>query len=137
MNGISPQLQNQITQFQQVQQQLQTVLTQKGQMEAQQRELQRTVDELGKAKGDVYRNVGVLLIKVDDKDALKAELEENLETAGIRIRGLEKQEKNLRAKYESLQDAINSAMGNAPAPKPKSSSKAKKKAEEDDEDEDD
>ncbi|MGI6008533.1 MAG: prefoldin subunit beta [Methanomethylophilus sp.] len=137
MNGISPQLQNQITQFQQVQQQLQTVLTQKGQMEAQQRELQRTVDELGKAKGDVYRNVGVLLIKVDDKDALKAELEENLETAGIRIRGLEKQEKDLRAKYESLQDAINSAMGNAPAPKPKSSSKAKKKAEEDDEDEDD
>ena len=42
MNGISPQLQNQIAQYQQVQQQLQNVMTQKGQMESQQRELQRT-----------------------------------------------------------------------------------------------
>ncbi len=116
MNGISPQLQNQITQYQQVQQQLQTVMTQKSQMESQQRELQRTVDELSKSEGDVYRNVGMLLIKVSDKAALKDELEESLETLGIRIRGLERQEKDLREKYEVLGDAINRAMGNAPAP---------------------
>ena len=96
MNGISPQLQNQIAQYQQVQQQLQNVMTQKGQMESQQRELQRTVEELAKADGDVYRNVGMLLIKVSDKAALKDELEESLETLGIRIRGLERQEKDLR-----------------------------------------
>lgn len=117
MNGISPQLQNQITQFQQVQQQLQNVSAQKSQMKAQERELQRTLEELGKSSGDVYRNVGVLLIMVDDRDALKAELEESLETLGIRVRGLEKQEKSLRDKYETLQDAINRAMGGAPAAK--------------------
>ena len=71
MNGISPQLQNQIAQYQQVQQQLQNVTTQKVQMQAQQKELQRTIVELDKAAGDVYKNVGVLLIKVDDKAALK------------------------------------------------------------------
>ena len=48
MNGISPQLQNQITQFQQVQQQLQAVSTQKVQMDAQRRELVRTKEELDK-----------------------------------------------------------------------------------------
>ncbi|WP_400241287.1 prefoldin subunit beta [Methanomethylophilus alvi] len=117
MNGISPQLQNQIAQYQQVQQQLQNVMTQKGQMESQQRELQRTVEELAKADGDVYRNVGMLLIKVSDKAALKDELEESLETLGIRIRGLERQEKDLREKYEVLGETINRAMGNAPVPK--------------------
>ena len=117
MNGISPQLQNQITQFQQVQQQLQNVSAQKSQMKAQERELQRTLEELGKSSGNVYRNVGVLLIMVDDRDALKAELEESLETLGIRVKGLEKQEKSLRDRYETLQDAINRAMGGAPAVK--------------------
>ena len=117
MNGISPQLQNQITQFQQQQQQLQNVSAQKSQMKAQERELQRTLEELGKSSGDVYRNVGVLLIMVDDRDALKAELEESLETLGIRVKGLEKQEKSLRDRYETLQDAINRAMGGTPAVK--------------------
>ncbi|MDD2626388.1 MAG: prefoldin subunit beta [Methanomethylophilus sp.] len=127
MNGISPQLQNQITQFQQIQQQLQNVTTQKIQMQAQQKELERTVEELGKAKGDVFRNVGVLLIKVDDKAALKEEFEDSLETLGIRIRGLEKQEKDLRERYGVLQGAISQAMGTAvpaaPAPARKAPAK--------------
>ena len=42
MNGISPQLQNQITQFQQVQQQLQSVTSQKMQMDSNRRELVKT-----------------------------------------------------------------------------------------------
>ncbi len=42
MNGMSPQLQNQITQFQQVQQQLQNVTSQRMQMDANMRELVKT-----------------------------------------------------------------------------------------------
>lgn len=117
MNGISPQLQNQISQYQQVQQQLQNVMTQKSQMESQRRELQRTVEELAKAEGDVYRNVGMLLVKVSDKAALKDELEESLETLGIRVKSLERQEKDLGDRYESLGEAINRAMGNTTAPR--------------------
>jgi len=111
MNNISPQLQNQIAQFQQTQQQLQAVSTQKMQFEAQKREMERTSAELEKATGDVYKGAGALLIKVEDKAKLKAELDESLETMDVRIRGLERQEKSLREKYESLQETINKAMG--------------------------
>ena len=116
MNGISPQLQNQITQFQQVQQQLQATSTQRMQMATQLKEMQRTVEELDKATGDVYKTAGALLIKVDDKAAVKADLEESIETLEIRVKSLERQETSLRERYEVLQDAINRAMGNAPAP---------------------
>ena len=111
MNSISPQLQNQITQFQQVQQQLQTVSTQKLQMEAQIKEFDRTIEELEKSTGDVYKNVGSLMIKVSDKDAVKAELEEGKETYEVRVKSLDRQEKALREKYETMQDTINKAMG--------------------------
>ena len=116
MNGMSPQLQNQIAQYQQTQQQLQTVTTQKLQMQSQLKEMQRTLEELNKATGDVYKTAGSLLIKVDDKDALKADLEETTETLEIRIKGLERQETALQTNFQNLQNAINSAMGKA-APK--------------------
>ncbi len=119
MNGISPQLQNQITQYQQAQQQLQAVTTQKLQMEAQKREMTRTSEELAKSSGDVYKNVGSLLVKVDDRKALEADLAESLETLEIRIKGLDRQEKSLRERYESLHEAINKAMGSMPSPESK------------------
>jgi len=113
MNGISPQLQNQITQFQQVQQQLQATSSQRIQMDTQRREIQRTLDELNKSTGAVYKNAGSLLIKVDDREALKAELEESIEIMGVRIGSLERQEASLKEKFLVLQETINSAMGNA------------------------
>lgn len=113
MNGMSPQLQNQIAQFQQTQQQLQAVSTQKVQMDAQKREIVRTLEELNKSAGDVYKTAGTLMIKVDDKDALKAELEESIEMMDVRISSLERQENSLKDRYTALQETINAAMGNA------------------------
>lgn len=114
MNGISPQLQNQITQFQQVQQQLQAVTTQKMQYDAQKRELSRTLEDLGASTGAVYKSSGSLLIKVDDKDALKGELEESIEMMDVRINSLERQENSLKERFQVLQETINTAMGNMP-----------------------
>ena len=111
MNSISPQLQNQIAQFQQLQQQLQAVTSQKIQMEAQMKEIERTIEELDKATGDVYKNVGSLMIKVSDKEPVKMELEESKETLDVRIKSMERQEKNLREKYTEMQNTINAAMG--------------------------
>ena len=111
MNNISPQLQNQIAQFQQVQQQLQAVSTQKMQMEMQKREMERTKEELSKSNGDIYKNVGSLLIKADNKEAVMSELEDSLETLGVRIKALDRQEKGLRDKFQTLQETINKAMG--------------------------
>lgn len=110
MNSISPQLQNQIAQFQQLQQQLQAVSSQKIQMESQLKEIKKAMGELDKASGDVYKNVGSLMIKIDDKEALKKELEESVETFEVRIKSIDRQEKNLREKYNEMQTSIKIAM---------------------------
>ena len=115
MNSISPQLQNQISQYQQLQQQLQAVTTQRMQMESQLKELKHTSEELAKAKGAVYRNVGGIMFEVTDKEGLAVELEDSVETMEIRVRGLKNQEASLKEKYEALGQSINAAMGNAPA----------------------
>ena len=72
MDDISPKLQNQIAQFQQVQQQLQQILNQKFRMESQLKEMDLTIDELKKTPQDspVYKNVGALMIKVSDREGL-------------------------------------------------------------------
>ena len=118
MNEISPKLQNQIAQFQQVQQQLQSVLSQKFRMEAQLRETQMTIDELNKSPEDVaiYRNVGSLLIKANDKGSVVKDVEDDKETLEIRIKTLERQEKALRDKYNTMQDQLSKALGQGPAP---------------------
>ena len=111
MNNMSPQLQNQIAQFQQVQQQLQATSNQKIQMEAQKKEMERTIDELGKSEGDVYKNVGSLLLKVKDKEEVKNDIQDSMETMEIRIKSLDRQEKGLREKYENLQAVIDKSLG--------------------------
>src|SRR5512136_1740949 len=117
MNEISPKLQNQIAQFQQLQQQLQSVLSQKFRMEAQLRETQMTIDELNKAAEDVaiYRNVGSLLIKASDKSSVLKDVEDDKETLEIRIKALDRQEKALRDKYNTMQDQLSKALGQGPA----------------------
>jgi prefoldin beta subunit len=118
MDEISPKLQNQIAQFQQVQQQLQQIMNQKYRMEAQVREMEMTVEELNKASADapVYKNVGSLMIMVKDKEALLKEIEDDKETAEVRVKSLDRQEKMLKEKYQVMQEQISRALGNAPAP---------------------
>ena len=115
MNSVSPQLQQQIAQYQQLQQQLQNVTAQRMQMESQLKELKHTAEELAKAKGGIYRNIGGVMFEVTDKKELADELEESVETMEIRVRGMKNQESALREKFEELGNSINAAMGNAPA----------------------
>lgn len=82
-------------------------------MDAQLRELKRTLEELGKASGDVYKNAGSLLIKVDDKEAIRTDIEDSIETLDIRVKSMDRQVKTLQEKYKSLQETINNALGNA------------------------
>jgi prefoldin beta subunit len=117
MDNIPPKVQNQIAQFQQLTQQIQMVTTQKIQIEAQIRELDRTIQELEKVTDDsaVFKNVGSLLIQVKDKPALLGELKEQKETADVRVKTLDRQDKHLRERHKTLQDQITQAL-QAPAP---------------------
>ena len=113
MDEISPKLQNQIAQFQQLQQQLQTVMSQKIRMDAMLKEMEMTIEELKKAAADaeVYKNVGSLMIKVADTPALLKEIEEDKETTEIRVKSLDRQEKMLKEKFQTVQEQLNRAIG--------------------------
>jgi prefoldin beta subunit len=110
---MTPQLQNQIVQYQQIQQQLQNVVAQKVQLEAQQREVERSLEILKDAEADapVYRMVGGLLVRAKDKDTVMKEIEERKETIEIRVRALESQEKHLKERYQSLHEQLSKIMG--------------------------
>jgi len=114
---ISPQLQNQIAQYQNLQQQLQVLANQRVQLEAKLREIEATLEELGKIAGEtpVYKSIGMLLVRQDDREGLKKELEEHKETLTIRVKSFQKQEKSLAERYEGLGAKIQSALGGATA----------------------
>jgi prefoldin beta subunit len=113
MDEMSPKLQNQIAQFQQLQQQLQTVMSQKIRMDAMLKEMEMTLEELKKtpAEATVYKSVGSLMIKVADTPALLKEIEDDKETTEIRVKSLDRQEKMLKEKFQSVQEQINRALG--------------------------
>ena len=109
---ISPQLQNKIAQFQQMQQQIQVISSQKFQLEAQLRDTERAMAELEKAASDtpIYKTVGSLMVKAEDKESVSKELSEKKETLDVRIKALDRQEKHLMEKYQSLQQELTKAI---------------------------
>lgn len=120
MDNIPPKVQNQIAQFQQLTQQIQMVTTQKIQLEAQGKEIDRTVAELEKAPEEsaVFKNVGTLLVQVKDRKALVDELKEQKETVEVRVKTLERQDKHLRERHQNLQSQITQALQGGPVKEP-------------------
>jgi prefoldin beta subunit len=109
---ISAQLQNKIQQFQHMQQQIQVLSSQKFQLEAQLRETERALEELTKLSGEtpIYKSVGSLLVRAEDKEGVKKELNEKKETIDIRIKAMDRQEKQLVEKYQELQQELSAAI---------------------------
>ena len=122
MKEISPQLQNQIAQYQQLQQQLQLLAQQRLQLEAKLREIEGTLEELGKITGEtqVYKSIGMLLVRQDDRESLKKELDDHKETLTVRVKSIQKQEKSLSERYEQLGEKIQQALGGGSATPPAS-----------------
>jgi prefoldin beta subunit len=112
MDNLPPKVQNQIAQFQQLAQQIQMINSQKLQLDAQVRELGKAIEELDKAAEDavVYRSVGSLMIQTKDKAALTTELKDQKETLEVRVKTLDKQDKHLRERHQSLQKQITEAL---------------------------
>jgi prefoldin beta subunit len=112
MVELSPQLQQQIARFEQMRQQVQMITTQRLQLESQHREIERALEELEKAGDDVpiYKNAGMLLIKAKSKADVISELKEAKEILGIRVKTIEKQERNLKEQFEELQKKLATAL---------------------------
>lgn len=115
MADMSPKVQNQIAQYQQIQQQLQMIMGQKNQYSMQLEEVERSLDEMSKAKPEtvMYRNVGSLLIKVDNPEDLRKELGEAKDTLGIKVKSMERQEVSLKERFNTLRTEITAALKGA------------------------
>jgi prefoldin beta subunit len=116
MNPVSPKVQNQIQQLQQVQQQLQTVLSQKAQYEIELRETRRADEELADLPEDatVFQSVGTVMMQ-KPKEAVAASLKEKVETLELRVKQLERQEQMLQGRFETLQNQVRQALEGGPA----------------------
>jgi prefoldin beta subunit len=108
---MSPKVQNQIQQLQQVQQQLQTVLSQKAQYEIEIRETRRADEELADLPADstVFQSVGTVMMQ-KPKDAVSTSLKEKVETLELRVKQLERQEQMLQGRFETLQNQVRQAL---------------------------
>jgi len=117
MNTIPPKVQNQINMLQQLQQQLQTVLSQKNQYELAAQEARRAVEELNDAADDavVYMTVGTIVVQ-KSRDEIIRKLQEKSETFDVRIKSIGRQEKTLQEKFEKLQAQVRQAIEGGSAP---------------------
>ena len=104
---IPPQLQEQLTRLQQLQQTLQIVITQKQQLDLELADTERALSELDKLSDNsaIYKSIGALLAKTDRQTVLK-ELQERKELLNTRITVLARQEERARSKVKELQQKI-------------------------------
>ena len=110
---MPPWLQEQITKMQQSQQNLQSILAQKQQVEMENTESERALEELQKAKdGDqVFKYAGSILIK-SDKKTLIEELEEKKELSKTKTIVLGKQEERLKSSLQEQEKKIQEMLKN-------------------------
>ena len=114
---MPPWLQEQIGKMQQSQQNLQSILMQKQQVEMENAESDRALEELKKAAdGDqVFKYAGSILIK-SDKKSLIDELEEKKELSKTKTTVLAKQEERLKTSLQEQEQKIQEMLKNPNPP---------------------
>ena len=114
---MPPWLQEQIGKMQQSQQNLQSILMQKQQVEMENAESDRALEELKKAAdGDqVFKYAGSILIKSDKKSFID-ELEEKKELSKTKTTVLAKQEERLKTSLQEQEQKIQEMLKNPNAP---------------------
>ena len=116
---IPPMVQEQLAKLQQTQQNFQSILMQKQQVESQKLETEKALEELKKAGDDeaVFKHAGTIMIK-SNKKVLLEELEEQMELAKTKASLLEKQEERLKATLQEQETKIQEMMKGPSTTKP-------------------
>ena len=116
---IPPMVQEQLAKLQQTQQNFQSILMQKQQLESQKLETEKALEELKKAGDDdaVFKHAGTIMIKSNKKDLLE-ELEEQMELAKTKASLLAKQEERLKATLQEQETKIQEMMKGPSTTKP-------------------
>jgi len=110
--ALPAKLQNDIKQFQRLQQELGNLQQQRLQIDLKVRELGHTLEEL-KGIGDdavVYRPVGGLLVRAKGRKEVEDLLTEEKETLEVRLKATERQENHLKERYTTMQQELTQAL---------------------------
>lgn len=110
--AIPAKIQNDIKQFQRLQQELSAVSQQRLQMDLKLRETKHTLEEL-KTLPDgtpLYRPIGGLLVRAKDRAEVESMLTEDQETLEVRLKAVERQENSLKERYQTMQREITEAL---------------------------
>ena len=119
---IPPMVQEQLARLQQTQQNLQSILMQKQQLESEKLEIGKALEELKKTSDDelVFKHAGTIMIKSNKKDLIE-ELEEQMELAKTKASLLVKQEERLKTTLKEqetkIQEMIQNSSTNTKLPK--------------------
>ena len=119
---IPPMVQEQLAKLQQTQQNFQSILMQKQQLESEKLETGKALEELKKASDDelVFKHAGTIMIRSNKKDLIE-ELEEQVELAKTKASILVKQEERLKITLKEqetkIQEMIQNSSANTKPPK--------------------
>lgn len=110
--ALPAKLQNDLKQFQRLQQDLSTVSQQRLQIDLKLRETVHTLEELKGLPEDVvlYRPLGGLLAKAKGRKEVEDLLTEEKETLEVRVKALERQENHLKERYSTMQRELSDAL---------------------------
>ena len=108
---IPPLVQEQLARLQQTQQNFQSIIMQKQQLESEKLETEKALEELKKASDDesVFKHAGTIMIKSNKKDLID-ELEEQVELAKTKASLLVKQEERLKIALKEQETKIQEIM---------------------------
>lgn len=108
MMQMTAETQEKINQVQNIEQNLQHLLSQRQQFQLQLTEVESALTELDKTE-KAYKIVGNIMVAAE-KPVLKSELEERKKRLELRTGSIEKQEEKLRSRAESLRKEVMEAM---------------------------
>ena len=101
---MNKEIQEKINQLQNIEQNINVIISQKQQFQSQNTENDNALSQL-ETTDKVFRIIGNIMV-ASSKEAVKKDLEEKKEVINIRLKALDKQEEKLRAKAKELQQEI-------------------------------
>ena len=110
--ALPAKLQNDIRQYQRLQQDLSQVSQQRMQLDMKLRETLHTLEELKSIPDDavLYRPIGGLLVKAQNKKEVVDLLSDDKETLEVRVKALERNENQLKERYTTMTKELSAAL---------------------------
>ena len=108
---VPPWLKEQLERYEQLQQNLQSVLVQKQQIDLEIIEINKALEELNKSADDVkvYKSAGTVMVS-SNKAVVVKDLTESKDLSNTKITVLSKQEERLKASLKEVQEKLDETM---------------------------